>query len=85
METTAMNEQRLARIRVMAAEHLEVDPETLTMTTDFARDCGADSLVLMDFRAALEEEFEVTIAQQDWDDLLTLERVYQVLADLAGW
>jgi acyl carrier protein len=85
MRTAEIDEQQLARIRALVGEHLEVDPATLTMTTDVVRVCGEDRLAMMDLRVALEAEFKVSISSNDWDRLLTLEHVYRVLAGLAAW
>jgi acyl carrier protein len=44
MSTSAISEQRMSRLRELAIEHLEVEPEGLTPTSDFIADLGADSL-----------------------------------------
>lgn len=49
------------RMRQISAEHLEVDPEQLTMTGHFVADCGADSSLWIDLLAGLEREYNGVI------------------------
>lgn len=73
------------RIRQMAAQHLEVNLADLTVSSHFVDDCGADSLSLIDLLAAVEREYNVVIDQSRLEHMVSVNAVYEVLADVAGW
>jgi acyl carrier protein len=83
--TVAIADQRVRRIRELAIEHLELEPEELTMTSDFVADCGADSLSVIDFLGALEREFTIVIDESSLDQMRTLQTTFEVVAEVAGW
>lgn len=73
---------RIERINELACTHLELDPDEITDTALFIEDCGADSLGIIDFVAAIESEFSVVINQEDLPQLVNLAAVYNYLANL---
>jgi acyl carrier protein len=83
--TIAMDDQRLRLIRELAIEHLDLQPEELTLTRDFVADCGADSLSVIDFFGALEREFTIVFDESSLDRMRTLEATFEVVAEVAGW
>ncbi|MEU5693053.1 acyl carrier protein [Actinosynnema sp. NPDC020468] len=76
---------RRARIKELAVAAFEVDADELTERTRFVDDLGVDSLSAIDLLAALEKEFDVEIDQEDVVRLVTLDAVYEVVAEAAGW
>jgi len=83
--TATVTEQRLARIREIVAEHLELDADELTDDSNFIDDHGADSLGLIDVLAALEKEFSIEIDQAAFARMLDIRSVYDVIAESTGW
>jgi acyl carrier protein len=65
------------RFKKCAVEVLAVDPAKVTADARFGDDLDADSLDLVELVMALEEEFEVTV---DEDELDGIETVGQALA-----
>ena len=57
----------------LVAEQFAMEPAEVTMDTSFEEDLGADSVDLVDFVMAMEEEFEVGEIQEE--DLKTLKTV----------
>ena len=53
------------KVREMLADQLSMDKEKITAESEFVRDLGADSLDLMEFMLALEDEFGITIPEDD--------------------
>lgn len=49
----------LEKLRVLITEQLGVDPDIITMDTNFEEDLGVDSLDIVELSMALEEEFDV--------------------------
>lgn len=68
-------DELLAWVRKRMAEVLEVDPELIQESTDFA-ELDADSIDLIEVVNAMEREFDVHIDEQD---LYDLENVGQLL------
>ena len=64
------------RFKKCAVEVLAVDPAKVTPEANFADDLDADSLDLVELVMALEEEFDVTV---DEDELEGIETVGQAL------
>jgi acyl carrier protein len=65
------------RFKKCAVEVLAVDPAKVTVDARFGDDLDADSLDLVELVMALEEEFDVTV---DEDELDGIETVGQALA-----
>jgi acyl carrier protein len=65
------------RFKKCAVEVLAVDPAKVTPDAKFGDDLDADSLDLVELVMALEEEFDVTV---DEDELDGIETVGQALA-----
>ena len=53
------------KVRDMLAEQLSVEPAKITAESEFVADLNADSLDLMEFMLALEDEFGITIPEDD--------------------
>lgn len=62
----------LERIKEIVAESLGTEVGTLTESTSFKEDLGADSLDLFEMVMALEEEFNVEIPTEDLEGIQTI-------------
>ena len=60
------------KVKEIVAESLNVEESTLSETTSFKEDLGADSLDLFEMVMALEEEFEVEIPTEDLENIKTI-------------
>ena len=60
------------KIRKIIAESLNVDEEEITMDTTFVDDLGADSLDVFEIIMAVEEEFEIEIANEAAENIVTV-------------
>ena len=54
------------------AEVLNVDQEELTMDTTFVDDLGADSLDVFQIIMGIEEEFDIEIANEEAEKIVTV-------------
>ena len=78
MEMPAVSDDaNFERFKKCAVEVLAVDPAKVTVEARFGDDLDADSLDLVELVMALEEEFDVTV---DEDELDGIETVGQALA-----
>ena len=58
-------------VRIIA-EQFNISESDITPDTSLIDDLGADSLELVDLVMALEEEFEIEIPEEDFDDIKTV-------------
>ena len=60
------------KIKAIIAEVLNVDENEITMETTFTDDLGADSLDVFQIIMGLEEEFDIEIAKEDAEKIVTV-------------
>ena len=60
------------KIKAIIAEVLNVDENEITMETTFTDDLGADSLDVFQINMGLEEEFDIEIANEDAEKIVTV-------------
>ena len=60
------------KLKKVIAEVLSVDPDEITMDTTFMDDLGADSLDVFQIIMALEEEFDIEIANEEAEKIVTV-------------
>ena len=60
------------KINAIIAEVLNVDENEITMETTFTDDLGADSLDVFQIIMGLEEEFDIEIANEDAEKIVTV-------------
>ena len=61
------------KLKKIIAEVLNVDEEEITMDTTFVDDLGADSLDIFQIIMGLEEEFDIEIANEEAENIVTVE------------
>lgn len=66
------NKIMLEKVKEIVAESLNVEESTLSETTSFKEDLGADSLDLFEMVMAFEEAFEVKIPSEDLEQITTV-------------
>ena len=66
------NKIMLEKVKEIVAESLNVEESTLSETTSFKEDLGADSLDLFEMVMAFEEAFEVEIPAEDLEQITTV-------------
>ena len=60
------------KIKAIIAEVLNVDENEITMETTFTDDLGAESLDVFQIIMGLEEEFDIEIANEDAEKIVTV-------------
>ena len=66
------NKIMLEKVKEIVAESLNVEESTVSETTSFKEDLGADSLDLFEMVMAFEEAFEVEIPSEDLEQITTV-------------
>ena len=67
----------LEEMREMIAEQLNCEESSITESTSFKDDLGADSLDLFELVMALEEKYEVEIPSEELAELTTVGAVME--------
>ena len=70
------------KVRNALAQQFEMDPETITTDTNLIDDIGADSLDVVELIMSLEDEFGITISDEDAANLYTVGRIVDYLENL---
>jgi acyl carrier protein len=78
-----MNELQTKVCKILA-ENLSVPGDTVTPSSRFQEDLDADSLDLVEAVLALEEEFSVTIPEEEMEGVKTVGQAIQMVADKLG-
>lgn len=69
----------LEKMKELIADQLGVDADTITETSKFKEDLGADSLDLFELVMALEDEYFVEIPAEDLQTMATVGDVVNYL------
>ena len=70
------------KVRSALAQQFELDPESITMDTNLLEDLGADSLDVGELIMSLDDEFNVSISDNDAAELYTVGRIVEYLENL---
>lgn len=69
----------LEQLKKVIAEVLNLDPNELTMSTTFTDDLGADSLDVFQIVLGIEEAFDIEIAPEDAEKVVTVEDALELI------
>jgi len=67
------------RFKKCAVEVLDVDADQITREASFADDLDADSLDLVELVMALEEEFDVSVEEEELEGIETVGAAYNLI------
>jgi acyl carrier protein len=68
------------RFKECAVRVLSVEPDQVTPAARFADDLDADSLDLVELVMALEEEFDVTVEEEELEGIETVGQAYDLIS-----
>lgn len=60
------------KLKKIISEVLNVDEDEITMETTFVDDLGADSLDIFQIVMGIEEEFDIEIANEEAENIVTV-------------
>ncbi|MFA9564953.1 MAG: acyl carrier protein [Acidimicrobiales bacterium] len=75
-----MSDEQFDRFKKCAVEVLSVDDGKITKEASFADDLDADSLDLVEFVMALEEEFDITVEEEELDGVDTVGQAFELVS-----
>ena len=82
---TISKEALFAKIKESLVKTLDLDAETITLESNVVEDLNADSISLMEFTLALEDEFGIEISDEDAEHILTLGQVVDYISEKINW
>ncbi|HEY5010464.1 MAG TPA: acyl carrier protein [Acidimicrobiales bacterium] len=71
--------EALSKFTDAAVEVLAVDPSKVTLDASFSDDLGADSLDLVELVMALEETFDIEVAEDELKDIRTVGEAFELI------
>ena len=78
-------DEALAALREVAVEVLSVEPDSVVEEARFKEDLDADSLDLVELVMGLEERFDISVPEEDLEDVGTVgQAVDLVMAKVAA-
>lgn len=69
------------KVKELIAEQLDVDADTVTVTSNIQDDLGADSLDVVDLVTSLEEEFDMEIPDEAVANIKTVGDIVKYIED----
>lgn len=69
----------LDKIRELLAQQFEVSAETISMETNIVDDLGADSLDVVELIMSVEDEFGISIPDEDAVELSTVGKIVEYI------
>ncbi len=82
MQTMMTREQLVDRVTRLAAEQAGMDPAQVTLDMDLFNDLNYDSLDAVEFTMTLEDEFDLTIPDEEAEHIHTVGQAVEHLAAL---
>ncbi len=70
----------IEKVKEIIVEQLGVDPDEVTMKASFVEDLGADSLDVVELVMAFEEEFDLSIPDEDAEKIATVKDAVDYIA-----
>ena len=74
-----MDEELFARFRKCAVEVLSVEESAVVPEANFGDDLDADSLDLVELVMALEEEFDVSVEEEELEGIETVGQAFDLV------
>ncbi len=75
-----MDQELFNRFRKCAVEVLSVEEDAVTPDAKFGDDLDADSLDLVELVMALEEEFDISVPEEELEGVETVQQAYDIVA-----
>jgi acyl carrier protein len=77
-----LSEEDTLLVQKILTQQLDVAPEQLVLEARIEEDLMADSLDKVEISLALEESFDFTIPDDQWDEVKTIGELYAAVAEL---
>ena len=79
-----LSEKDTKAVLDILVEQLGVQEAQLTPDARLQEDLGADSLTIMEITMAVEERFNLSIPDEEWEKVSTVGDLFEALSELLG-
>ena len=79
-----MNQDIFDKVQKIVVEQLDVEPDAVKPEASFANDLGADSLDTVELVMALEEAFDIEIPDEVAEQIDTVEKAVNHIAEVVA-
>lgn len=69
----------------IVGEHLDYNKSKIKMKSDIVNDLGADSLDCIEIVMALEKKYDISISDEDADNVRTIEQLIKIVEEKKKW
>ena len=69
----------LEKLKEFIVEQIKIDPDEITLDSNFSKDLEADSLDQVEVLMALEDEFDIEIPDEDAEKFVTVRDIVEYL------
>ena len=76
-----MSDDNFSRFQKVAVDVLSVEGDKVTMEASFADDLDADSLDLVELVMGLEEEFDVSVEEDELEGIETVNGAFELITN----
>ena len=70
------------KVKEMLVEKLGISADKITMESEIVKDLGADSLDLVEMLLSMEENFGVTISDEETENIKTVKDIVDIIDKL---
>ena len=77
-----MKMSNFEKVKEMLVEKLGISADKITMESEIVKDLGADSLDLVEMLLSLEENFGVTISDEETENIKTVKDIVELIDKL---
>jgi acyl carrier protein len=74
-----VSDDTFERFKTIAVEVLSVDADKVVLEAKFGEDLDADSLDLVELVMALEEEFDITVEEEELEGIETVKQAHELV------
>lgn len=67
------------KVRELVAQQLNISEDTITMESEIIKDLGADSLDVVEMLMGLEEEFSITVEEEEAVNLKKVSDIVELI------
>ena len=67
------------KVKAMLVEKLGIDADKVTMESEIIKDLGADSLDLVEMLLSLEENFGVTVSDEQTESIKSVKDIVEII------
>lgn len=77
-------DEDMKKLTAIIADVLNVDPNEITLDTTFTDDLGADSLDLYQILMGMEEEYGISVPQEQAESIATVAEALELIRKASG-